>query len=64
MFKDCEGKILKGPGIPSVVTTVTPALEPTSTDQIGPTTTTIETTASPGRGCRDLTLDACEGETF
>ena len=47
-FKDCEGKILKVP-------TTTP--EPTT-----PEPTTPETTVSPGGGCRDLTLDACEGE--
>ena len=54
-FKNCEGKIL-------MVPTTTP--EPTKEE---PTTTpeppTPEpTTPEPTIGCRDLTLDACEGE--
>ena len=48
-FKDCEGKILMVPTTtPELTTPEPPTPEPT--------------TPEPTIGCRDLTLDACEGE--
>ena len=72
-FKDCEGKILQVPTTtpePTKEETTSPpeptTTEPTTPSPTTPTTTpeatTPGTTVSPGGGCRDLTLDACEGE--